>query len=69
MRSLCVALLAFASVTSSGQGEPERLPPNKNLQEREIAGIYFLFKHGTGLLQKLRENLNLECPDHQVVVL
>ena len=33
MRSLCVALLAFASVTSSGQGEPERLPPNKNLQE------------------------------------
>jgi hypothetical protein len=45
------------------------LYPNKNLQEREVAGIYFLLKHGTGLLQKLQEKLNLDCPDHQVVVL
>ena len=33
MRSLCVALIALASVASPGQGQPERLPPNKNLQE------------------------------------
>ncbi|HEV2992124.1 MAG TPA: bacillithiol biosynthesis BshC, partial [Candidatus Angelobacter sp.] len=43
--------------------------PNKNLQEREITGLYFLLKHGTGLLEKLRERLKPECPDHQVVFL
>jgi bacillithiol biosynthesis cysteine-adding enzyme BshC len=43
------------------------LYPNKNLQEREVAGIYFLLKHGTGLLQTLREKLNSECPGHQIV--
>jgi len=45
------------------------LYPNKNLQEREIAGLYFLLKYGTGLLPKLREKLKPDCPDHQVVVL
>ena len=45
------------------------LYPNKNLQEREITGLYFLLKHGTGLLPKLREKLKPDCPDHQVVVL
>ena len=45
------------------------LYPNKNLQEREITGLYFLLKHGTGLLEKLRERLKPECPDHQVVFL
>ncbi|HEV2963618.1 MAG TPA: bacillithiol biosynthesis cysteine-adding enzyme BshC [Candidatus Angelobacter sp.] len=45
------------------------LYPNKNLQEREITGIYFLLKHGTGLLQRLREKLKPGCPDHQVVLL
>ena len=43
------------------------LYPNKNLQEREIAGIYFLLKHGAGLLQTLREQLNTDCPNHQVL--
>jgi len=45
------------------------LYPNKNLQEREITGIYFLLKHGAGVLEKLHEKLKPGCPDHQVVVL
>lgn len=45
------------------------LYPNKNLQEREVAGIYFLLKHGPVLLQTLREKLNPDCPNHQVVLL
>src|SRR5437016_8748317 len=45
------------------------LYPNKNLQEREITGLYFLLKYGAGLLPKLREKLKPGCPDHQVVVL
>jgi bacillithiol biosynthesis cysteine-adding enzyme BshC len=45
------------------------LYPNKNLQEREIVGLYFLVKHGTGSLEKLRERLKPDCPDHQVIFL
>ena len=45
------------------------LYPNKNLQEREVVGIYFLLKHGAALLQTLREKLNPDCPNHQVVPL
>lgn len=43
--------------------------PNKDLQEREIAGIYFLAKHGFDLLHALYEAATRDCPDHQVVYL
>lgn len=45
------------------------LYPNKNLQEREIAGVYFLAKHGFELLHTLYEAASKDCPDHQVVYL
>ncbi len=45
------------------------LYPNKNLQEREIAGVYFLAKHGFELLHTLYEAALKDCPDHQVVFL
>jgi len=41
--------------------------PNKDLQEREIAGVYFLAKHGFELLHTLYEAARKDCPDHQVV--
>jgi bacillithiol biosynthesis cysteine-adding enzyme BshC len=43
------------------------LYPNKDLQEREIGGIYFLLKHGMALLPRLKESLKTGCTDHQVV--
>jgi len=43
--------------------------PNKDLQEREIAGVYFLAKHGFELLHTLYEAALRDCPDHQVVFL
>jgi len=45
------------------------LYPNKNLQEREIAGIYFLARHGAQLLDQLLQWAQISCPDHQVVYL
>jgi bacillithiol biosynthesis cysteine-adding enzyme BshC len=45
------------------------LHPNKNLQEREIAGICYLARHGPDLLHKLYEVAQLACPDHQCVYL
>jgi len=43
--------------------------PNKALQEREIAGVYFLSRYGRELLRDLYANLHTECHDHQVIEL
>ena len=43
------------------------LYPNKALQEREVAGVYFLARYGPRFLHDLYENLNAECLDHQVI--
>lgn len=41
--------------------------PNKNLQEREIAGVSFLARHGIELIQRLHGVLQTSCPGHQIV--
>jgi bacillithiol synthase len=45
------------------------LYPNKALQEREIAGVYFIARHGTELLRNLYDTIHTECLDHQLVSL
>ena len=43
--------------------------PNKTLQEREIAGVYFMARHGADLLHQLYDVIHTDCLDHQVVSL
>ena len=43
------------------------LYPNKALQEREIAGIYYLARHGMDLLHEIYACLHTDCHDHQVI--
>ena len=45
------------------------LYPNKTLQEREIAGIYFLAKYGLELLPQLLGLIHSDCVDHQLITL
>ena len=45
------------------------LYPENGLQERGIAGIYFLAHHGTELLQQLYGVLHIDCHDHQILEL
>ena len=45
------------------------LYPNKILQEREIAGVYFLARYGTELITDLLDAMNVECLDHQILTL
>jgi uncharacterized protein YllA (UPF0747 family) len=45
------------------------LYPDKTLQEREIAGIYFLARHGKNLLDKLLEVIDPDCVEHQLISL
>jgi uncharacterized protein YllA (UPF0747 family) len=43
------------------------LYPNKDLQEREVAAVYFLLKYGTGFVTQLKSLLQADCVEHQVV--
>ena len=45
------------------------LYPDKTLQEREFAGIYFLAKHGGELLNGLLDFIHPDCVDHQLITL
>jgi uncharacterized protein YllA (UPF0747 family) len=45
------------------------LYPENALQERGIAGLYFLAHHGTELLHQLYETLRTDCHDHQILEL
>jgi bacillithiol biosynthesis cysteine-adding enzyme BshC len=43
------------------------LYPNKNLQEREVNGSYFLARYGYGLIERLRAAVEVGCGDHLLV--
>jgi len=43
--------------------------PNKNLQEREVAGISFVARYGPQSLLELYDAMQTNCPDHQILYL
>jgi bacillithiol synthase len=43
------------------------LYPNKELQEREIGGAYFLLKYGKSVLDQIKAAVNTGCGEHQVI--
>jgi bacillithiol synthase len=45
------------------------LYPDGALQERGIAGVYFLARHGTELLQQVQDTIRTDCHDHQILEL
>jgi bacillithiol biosynthesis cysteine-adding enzyme BshC len=45
------------------------LYPNKQLQERQVAAIYFASGHGRELLSMLYDTIHTDCMDHQVISL
>jgi bacillithiol synthase len=45
------------------------LYPDGALQERGVAGIYFLARHGTELLQAIYGAMHTDCHDHQILEL
>jgi bacillithiol synthase len=45
------------------------LYPNQTLQERELAGIYFISRHGTELIDRLVDAARAHCPGHQLIYL
>jgi bacillithiol synthase len=43
--------------------------PNKTLQEREIAALYFYAKYGPDLISRLVDLAQARCPEHKVLLL
>ena len=43
------------------------LYPHRDLQEREISGLYFFAKWGPELLERLVETAQARCPEHKIV--
>jgi bacillithiol biosynthesis cysteine-adding enzyme BshC len=43
--------------------------PHRHLQERLYSILPFLAKHGPALIDTIYENVHLECPDHQLLVI
>jgi bacillithiol biosynthesis cysteine-adding enzyme BshC len=44
------------------------LMPNRELQEREVTGVYFLARAGYDLLDRLLSHIHVDSSDHQVLV-
>jgi bacillithiol biosynthesis cysteine-adding enzyme BshC len=45
------------------------LYPDKTLQERQVAGVYFLARYGVEFLRGIYEAIRPDCLDHQVISL
>jgi bacillithiol biosynthesis cysteine-adding enzyme BshC len=56
-------------VSRHAEGLSQVLYPNGELQERGVAGIYFLARHGSELLRNLHDIIRTDCHDHQVLEL
>ena len=47
----------------------QALYPNKGLQERSVAAIYFVAKYGPEFLRQIHELIPTDCNDHQIIEL
>jgi len=56
-------------VTRKAELLSHSLYPEKGLQERGIAGIYFIARYGRELLGQLQDAIHTDCHDHQILEL
>jgi hypothetical protein len=56
-------------VNRHAAGVSQLLYPNRELQERGVAGIYFMARHGVELLRTLHDIITPDCLDHQILEL
>jgi uncharacterized protein YllA (UPF0747 family) len=56
-------------VSRHAEGLAQALYPGGELQERGVAGIYFIARHGVELLQSIHDIMRTDCLDHQILEL
>jgi bacillithiol synthase len=68
-RAMAAELRRSEVISRHAEGLSQALYPSGALQERGVAGIYFVARHGTELLQSLHDALRTDCHDHQILEL
>ncbi|MGD1215008.1 MAG: bacillithiol biosynthesis cysteine-adding enzyme BshC [Terriglobales bacterium] len=66
-RASRVELLRNEVITRHADALSHALFPHKALQEREVAGVSFVARYGSGLLANLYQKIHPDCHDHQVI--
>jgi bacillithiol biosynthesis cysteine-adding enzyme BshC len=68
-RAMAAELRRSEVVSRHAEGLSQALYPEDGLQERGIAGVYFVARHGTELLNSIYDTMRTDCLDHQVLEL
>jgi bacillithiol biosynthesis cysteine-adding enzyme BshC len=66
-RAMAAELRRSEVVRRHAEALSQMLYPENALQERGVAGIYFVARHGTELLRRLHETMRTDCQDHQIL--
>jgi bacillithiol biosynthesis cysteine-adding enzyme BshC len=68
-RAMAAELRRSEVVSRHAESLSHALYPGNALQERGVAGIYFVARHGTELLRGLHDTMRTDCHDHQILEL
>lgn len=68
-RAMAAELRRSEVVSRHAEAISQSLYPNGALQERGIAGVYYVARYGTELLKNIYDAMRTDCLDHQVLEL
>ena len=68
-RAMAAELRRSEVVSRHADALSHALYPENALQERGVAGIYFVARHGTELLRSIHDTMRTDCHDHQILEL
>jgi bacillithiol biosynthesis cysteine-adding enzyme BshC len=66
-RALAAELQRNEVVSRHAEALSQALYPKGALQERGVAGIYYVARYGTALLKDIHESMRVDCLDHQIL--
>jgi bacillithiol biosynthesis cysteine-adding enzyme BshC len=68
-RAMAAQLRRSEVVNRHAESLSQALYPESALQERGIAGVYYVARHGTELLKNIYDAMHTDCLDHQILEL
>jgi bacillithiol synthase len=68
-RAMAAELRRSEVVSRHARGLSDALYPENALQERGVAGVYYVARHGIELLENIYDAMSIDCLDHQVLEL
>jgi bacillithiol biosynthesis cysteine-adding enzyme BshC len=68
-RAMAAELRRSEVVSRHAEAMSQALYPENALQERGVAGAYFVARHGSELLKNIYDAIHIDCLDHQILEL